>query len=481
MLSKRLFALGLILSPLTALAADPEVTVYNQNFALVKDYETMDLKKGRNVVNMDDAAALVDPTSVHFKSLTDPKGVTVEEQNFRYDLINKANILDRMVGQKIRFYRDKEIKEGILLNPATNIMRNQDYYGGRASYGSNGYSNMSTGEFAVQTAEGILVTNLNDIIIDKLPTGLYPRPTLVWQLFADKPGSHKTEVSYLTDGMNWSCDYVAVISANDDKVDLTGWVTLDNNSGRSYDNAYLKLVAGDVRKLQSANMPVPMMMKADVMGAAESRQSFQEESFFEYHLYTLSQRTSINNRETKQVGLVSAANVPVTKQYQYDPSPVYRTYAPNGNSAGKVTTRIVLTNSVANQLGMALPKGKVRVNKADSSGSLQFVGEDQIDHTPKDEKIELYLGDAFDIVGEQKRTNYRQDNNWTYESFEVSLRNHKKVPVRVDVLGHPYGDWRVTDNSLEFKKDNANQIRFSVSVPADGEQTVNYTVQTKRN
>ncbi len=477
---KRLLALGLLLSSTSAWAVDPEVTVYNQNFALVKDYETMDLNKGRNIVNMDDAAALLDPTSVHFKSLTDPKGVTVEEQNFRYDLINKSNILDKMVGQKIRFYREKEIKEGILLNPATNIMRNDDLYASRAYYGNNNYTNQSTGEFAVQTAEGILVTRLDDIIVEKLPAGLYPRPTLVWQLFADKAGSHKTEVSYLTDGLNWNCDYVAVISPNDDKVDLTGWVTLNNNSGRSYENAKLKLVAGDVRKLQNENMPAPMTLKAEVAGAMDRAQSFQEESFFEYHLYTLDQRTTVNNRETKQVGLVSAANIPVTKRYQFDPQPSYQYYRGSSGKT-KVTTRIVLTNSEANQLGMPLPKGKIRVNKADSSGALQFIGEDQIDHTPRDEKIELYLGDAFDIVGEQTRTNYRQENNWTIESYEVDLRNHKKVPVTVDVLAHPNGDWRISDNNYDFQKDDANTIRFSVNVAANSKQTVRYTVQTKRN
>lgn len=480
-------------------AEDPEVTVYNQNFGLVKDYRTINLEKGTSTVFLDDVAALIDPTSVHFKSLTDPDGVWVKEQNFRYDLINKTNILDKMVGKRIRFHRDGREMEGILLNPVTNMMRSQ----GSRGYGQ-GYHTQNTSEFAVQTREGILLTTLGEILVDELPPGLYPRPTLMWKLGADKGGSHRSEVSYLTDGLDWETTYVAVINEDDSRLDLTGWVTLDNQSGTDYKNARLKLVAGDVRKVQPGNRAGNYAAKAQMAAQMrdEAREGFQEESFFEYHLYTLKDRTDIENRETKQVTLVSAQEIPVEKRYTYDShrdlwnrwilygyADGYGTFDYYYNRPGqgrdtsaykKVNTTLIVKNSEANHLGIPLPKGTVRVNKADSSGSIQFVGEDLIDHTPKDEKIELYIGDAFDLVGEHKRTNYRRDPNWVEESYEIRLRNHKKTPVTIQVVEHLFGDWKIMAKSHEYSKDDAHTITFPVKVPAGGESVVTYTVHISR-
>lgn len=483
--------LGSLLAGSVALAETPEITVYNQNFALVKDYQTLNLKHGVNTIEMDSVAALIDPTSVHFKSLTAPTGVTVEEQNFRYDLINKSNILNRMVGQRIRFMKDNVMKEGILLNPPTTVMRPQDYFSGSSRYGNN-FSTQSTSEFAVKTSDGILLTTLNDILIDQLPSGLYPRPTLVWDLFADKGGAQKSEVSYLTDGLNWWVDYVAVLSADDNKVDLTGWVTLDNQSGATYPEATLKLVAGDVRKLQNQGgntyAAAPMMAKSMMM--EDARREFKEESFFEYHLYTLNQKTTLADKETKQLSLISANEIPVTKKYIFDPDrnggyyPYNTSNRPGEGGAtsqsGKVSIMVNLKNSKDNNLGIPLPKGRVRLNKADSSGMLQFVGEDQIDHTAQNESIELYVGDAFDIVGDKKRTLYREDGNSYDSTYQVTVRNHKKQAVTVNAYQHLYGDWRISGNSQDYKKEDAQTVSFPVSVPAGGETTVTYTVHVKR-
>ena len=484
-------------------ADNPEVTVYNQNFALVKDYRDLSLKNGVNTVFFDDVAAKIDPTSVHFKSLTAPQGVTVLEQNFRYDLISKSNILDRMVGKTIRFRKDGVEKEGILLNPVTNYVRNS-YYNG-ASYESN-YSQNTTSEFAVKTKEGVLLTTLGDVIVDSLPEGLYPRPTLMWKLGASSGGTHHTQVSYLTDGLTWRCDYVAVISPNDDSLDLTGWVSVDNQTGAKYENAKLKLVAGDVRKLNPARnfrAAREMMAKSAINEVDAAAPQFSQEDLFEYHLYTLKDRTTVANNETKQVSLVSANQIPITKRYIYDPDRIsYHNWLSSGWSDGyygtynyygrpgdawsaaaykKVNTLIVLKNSEQNHLGMPLPKGKIRVNKADSSGSLQFIGEDAIDHTPKDEKIELYLGDAFDLVGEKKRSRYRQESSFIEETYEVSLRNHKKSPVTIESTDHLFGDWTMVSNSHPFKKSDSHTVVFPVVIPADGETRITYTVRIKRN
>ncbi|MBX2860454.1 MAG: DUF4139 domain-containing protein [Vampirovibrio sp.] len=484
--------------PLASFAKNPEITVYNQNFALVKDYRTLDLKKGSNVLFMDDVAALIDPTSVHFKSLTAPDSVIVQEQNFRYDLINKTNILDRMVGKKIRFKKDGDVHEGTLLNPVTNFIRRPQL--GR--YASRSHSTQNTSNFAVQTKDGVLLTTLNEILIDKLPPGLYPRPTLMWHLDSGKGGSHQTELSYLTDGMTWNTDYVVTVNKDDSQIDLTGWVTLDNQSGAAFENATLKLIAGDVRKIQNvggmADMAMPMAAMESRMG---QKKQFQEESFFEYHLYTLQHPTTLANRETKQVTLVSANEAPITKKYIYDPdrsqymlwlsgrNSYYGTFNYYANRPGqgrdtrknkKVNTMLILENSKKNNLGMPLPKGRVRVQKADNSGAIQFVGEDLIDHTPEDEKIELYVGDAFDLVGEKKRTRYVKQKDYIEESYQVDLRNHKKSAATIHVTEHLFGDWQMVMNSHKFNKADAHTIHFPVTVPAKGKAMITYTIRIKR-
>lgn len=474
------------LTPFAFSAEGAEITVYNQNFGLVKDYRTLTLQKGETEVSIDDVAALIDPTSVHFKSLTSPKQVSVLEQNFRYDLINRQNILNRLVGSKIRFVKDGTEQSGILLNPATTYTR---YSGYNTSY-STGVRQTNNDVFAVKTANGILVTALDDIIIDKLPEALYPSPQLFLSLNNSKAGAHQTEISYLTDGLNWHTDYVATFSDSGGKstLDLTGWVTLVNQSGASYKNAKLKLVAGDVQKL--SQQPVADAVYAmEARMAKVSQKQFAQEGLFEYHMYTLQRPTDVLNNETKQVTLVSAASIPVSKTYIYDPdkhSPLrwYSNMKPGQGRAtstnNKIATLLKFKNNKASSLGFPLPKGRIRVNMADQSGALQFVGEDTIDHTPEDEEIELFLGNAFDLVGTKKRTRYEQNSNYYQETYEVTLKNHKKEAVNINVIDHISGDWQIKDATLPFHKIDSDTTETIVTVPAKGQKTFQYTVKISR-
>ncbi len=478
-------SIGVSLLSLIALAKGPEITVYNQNFGLVKDYRTLSITKGISEVALDDVAALIDPTSVHFKSLTAPKGVDVLEQNFRYDLINRKNILNRMVGHQIRFTKEGTEYSGILLNPATTYVRNSGY---NVRPYNNSVRQSNNDAFAVQTASGIMITTLDDVIIDKLPEGLYPRPTLAWTLDSTKGGNHETEISYLSDGLNWYTDYVAVLNEANSTLDLTGWVTLDNHSGASYKDAKLKLVAGDVRKLKQPRHEMAYAM-ADMAVRKSAAPQFKEEGLFEYHLYSLQRPTNVNNNETKQVTLLSSMNVPVTKKYIYDPdqhSPLrwYNNMRPGQGRATsrntKVSTLVSFKNKKSNNLGMPLPKGRIRVNLKDSSGSLQFVGEDKIDHTPENEVIELYLGDAFDIVGNKKRTSYEQNHSYYQETYQVSVRNHKAIPITAHVIDHVYGDWEMRNTTTKFTEIDSNTLDMAVAVPAKGSKTITYTIRVNR-
>jgi hypothetical protein len=479
----------------------PEITVYNQNFAMVKDYRQIPLEAGNNQILMDDVAGLIDPTSVLFKSITAPQKVVVKEQNFRYDLISKTAILDRMVGKTIRFRKDNVIKEGILLNPATTYARDTSFY--YNGYQRNSMSPMTASDYAIQTSEGILLTNLGDILVEEIPEGLYPRPTLAWILNTSQAGSHQTQVSYLTDGLNWNCDYVAILSQDDKSLDLQSWVTVKNFSAATYPNSHLKLVAGDVNRVQPQQNHRYMTMKASVMedmaGSAEPQ--FKEEGLFEYHMYTLNGTTTLANNEIKQLSLVTANSIPVEKQFIYDPDRqgyvhwdgytgsfnYYYNKSPGQGSGTspykKVNVSVKFKNTEANRLGIPLPKGKIRVNKADSSGAVQFIGEDQIDHTPKDEWINLYLGDAFDVVAEKKSMKVAKDPNWVEETYQVTLKNHKKEKVTVAVYEHAYGVWKVKDVTPKFEaqKMDSRTVKFDVPVPADGETVLTYTVRIDRN
>ena len=445
------------------------LTIYNQNFALVKEQREMTLDEGINYISVQDVAATIEPNTVAFKSLTDPGSVVVREQNYQYDLISPQTILNKSVGKRVKVRRflngTVQEDEGILLSTADN---------GRV----------------LQTSKGLILNPGGEIEVMELPEGLVSRPTLMWKLEAGKAGANRTEVSYLANQINWSADYVAVVDSQDKNIDLTGWVTLDNRSGATYENASLNLMAGDVRRVQRDGGYAGAEMM-DYKLAAPAAPQFAEKAFFEYHLYTLKEKTTVKDKETKQITLLTAAQVPAKKIYIYDGRKTwwniwaYRSDYRPGESYDvsenkKVNVLLEIMNSKENNLGIPLPKGTIRVYKQEENANQHFVGEDVIDHTPKDEKIRLYLGDAFDIVGEHTRTNFRRISGIEVEeSFQITLRNHKDEAVSIVVVEHLTSDWKILESSHKYFKKDASTVEIPVEVPKDGEVNITYTARTK--
>src|SRR5512136_174878 len=398
-------------APITSTLKDQQtvsVTIYNSNIGLVKDTRLIDLKPGTHELKFMDVAAKIDPTTVHIKSLSNGAGLEVLEQNYEYDLLSPQKLLEKFVGQKVQLAtinpetKREEIFEATLLS----------------TQGGNIF----------QIREKIHVGHPGRIVLSRIPENLISQPTLVWMLENKISKPQKLEASYLTSGINWKADYVAVLNKLDTMVDLTGWVTIDNRSGATYQNALLKLVAGDIHRVQ----PEMKMDYARPMAAAkEASQQFKEESFFEYHLYTLDRRTTVKDNQTKQMTLLDANQVPIKKLFIFSGSPQYYYYqmdqSPNKQ---KIGVFLEMENSKPNNLGIPLPKGTIRVYKEDKDGSLQFVGEDRIDHTPKDEKFKIKIGEAFDVVGERVQTDYKHLGRNLFEvAFEVSMRNHKDEDI----------------------------------------------------
>ncbi len=448
-----------------AKSAGVDITVYNQNVALVKDKRTLALKQGMNQVRFSDVAAQIDPTSVQFTSLTDPSGTRVLEQNYAYDIVGTQKIIQKYLDQNIALVTEDGTKySGKLLSGADDIILQGD-------------------DGQVTTVK---LTRVREVKFPQLPGGLITKPTLIWSLNAGRDGNQDAQVTYLTNGINWKANYVIVVNAPDTAMNLNGWVTIDNQSGATYEDARLKLVAGDVRRLA----PVPAAKEMDGLRAAPTATAasqFVEQSLFEYHMYTLQRATTISNRETKQIEFTTSANVPINKLFVYDGASNLRFYgyALTDSSYGKtsntkVAVMIEFKNSEQNSLGMPLPKGTIRVYKQDSDGGNQFIGEDNIDHTPKDETIRLNIGNAFDVVGERTQMNFKKVNDKTIEeTYQIKLRNHKKETVQVRAVEHLFrwSNWQILQSSTDYSKLDAQTIEFRVNVPPDGEQTVNYTVR----
>jgi hypothetical protein len=309
---------------------------------------------------------------------------------------------------------------------------------------------------------------LRNVEMGSLPGGLVVRPTLVWNVLSDREGEERAEISYLTNQINWHAEYVAVVNASDTRLEMDGWVSLDNRSGASYENAKLKLVAGDVRRVQPP--PVAYRLAEDQMARAGApAPEFEERGFFEYHIYVLDTPATVADRETKQLALFPSAEAGVKKILTYD----------GRRDPTKVAVQLEFENSRDNGLGMALPAGTVRVFKEDDDGALEFAGEDRIDHTPRDETVRLTVGNSFDVVGERTRTDYRKVGNRAQdETFEIQIRNHKDEPVQVTVVEHLSGDWKILSAEPEYEKKDSHTVEFPLTVPADGEVTVTYSVRT---
>jgi len=437
---------------------DVSITVYNQNFGLVREVRNLDLANGRVALEFGDVAEHIQPETVHIKSLSGGK-LNVLEQNYRYDLLSPQKLLEKYVGRNIRVYRWNE-KAG-----KDDVVDAQ----------------------VLAVSQGTVLKIGNEITYDypgrlafpEVPKNLIAKPTLVWMLDSGAP-KQKVEVTYLTQSMNWEADYVFVINDSDTAGDLTGWVTLHNQSGTSYENARLKLVAGDVQRLQR-NYRDEGAAYAKTAEEAPAKPQFREEGFFEYHLYTLERPTTLLNNEQKQVTLLEGRGVKVDKHLIfYGAAHYYRGRYGQVVSNQKVGVYLDIENKETNKLGMALPKGTVRVYKADKSGQQQFIGEDNIDHTPRDEKLRIKMGEAFDVVGDRKQMDWKTLGSCTSEStWEISLRNHKDTDVDVELYEPVGGDWEIVQSSHPATKKDAHTFTFKPHIAKRGEVKVTYKVRIK--
>jgi len=423
------------------------ITVYNNNLAVVKDLRKLDLKKGIFELDYRNVASKIDPTSVHFKSITAPEKVNILEQNYEFDLVSTSKIAQK--------YLDKEIS--VYLKAGTELK------GKLISYE---FDNL-----ILQTENGriksLSKSNIVDIDFPALPEGLITKPTLVWKIENSKPGNHKTEVSYMTSGMKWHAEYVAVAKENDKKLELNAWVSIENRSGATYPEAKLKLIAGDVHKVEQPRYrrDSERMMLAAV---AKAEPQFEEKEFFEYHMYTLNRKSTLKNNQVKQISLFPVTEASVKKIFTFEPRLDNK----------KVRVNLEFINSKNNGLGMPLPAGKVRVYKEDpADNSLEFIGEDKIDHTPKNEKIKLFLGNAFDIKAERSMIDKKSTSKRSHEeTWQIKIRNHKKSDIEVLVIERFYGFWEVIESTLEYNKVNVNTLHFLVNVAKDQESILTYTI-----
>jgi hypothetical protein len=429
------------------------ITIYNSNLGLVKDVRELELPRGVHDLWFEGVAASIDPTSVHIRSLTAPDALGVLEQNFEFDLIEPAKLMEKYVGKTVELVRYTENGEEI-----------------RASAKLLGTS----GGYVYEIDGKVAVNPAGRVVLPSLPEGLIARPSLVWML-DNRRDRHTVEASYLTGGINWKANYVAVLDKDDKKTDLSGWVTIDNRSGTTYENATLKLVAGDVNRVREERRLVSYDTMAE---AAPKAAQFQEESFFEYHLYTLSRPATVRNNQTKQISLLSAADVGVKKSFVYAPARGYwraRKGGPDRNT--KVGVFVSLDNTEKNKMGMPLPKGVLRVYKKDKDGALQFIGEDRIDHTPRDETIRIKMGDAFDVVAERVQTDFQvlSSGHLYRSSYKVTIRNHKDEDIVVQVVERLTGDWTIERKSHDYEKESSHRIRFDVPVEANASAELTYT------
>jgi len=440
------------------------ITVYNSNLGLVRETRRIQLSSGSIALRFADVTAQIRPETVHLSSLTAPASLRILEQNYQYDLLNPGKLLDKFVGKEI-----------------TLVLRH--FQNNTESYEPVQATLLSNNAGQVWRINGQIVinpSNIAEIRFPDVPKNLVATPTLVWDVENRDPVSQIIEASYLTNGMNWRADYVLLVDANDAKGDLQGWVTLTNGSGASFEDARLQLVAGDVNRISEERT----YALAGVMNrkAATDEAQFQEQGFFEYHLYTLQRTATIRDNETKQVSLLEASGFDVKKEFVVNGQ---RMYYLNYNNPGqpikeKVGVYMQFRNSQQNKLGMPLPAGTIRLYKKDDKGNQQFIGEDRIDHTPKDEDVRVKVGDAFDIVAERKQTDYRVIARNVYEyGYEIKIRNHKDGPVNVIVNEPIGGDWEMLSATFEAKKTAAFAAQFTVPVAKDGEATLAYRVRVR--
>ena len=428
------------------------VTVYNSDIALVRDVRNLQLPRGTFDLRYMDIAATVNPATVHIRSTTEPARVSVLEQNYEYDLLDPDKLLRKYVGRDVTLVRDGEATRARLLS----------------------YNTGPIWQIDRQIVTGVAADQYR---FPEVPDNLYTRPTLIWTLQNDGQSRHRVEASYLAQRLAWNADYVLTVTRDDKSADLDGWVTVTNGSGTAFRNARLQLVAGDLNRIrQMANEAI-----LDTAGQrAPAASPMAVESFSDYHLYTVARKTTINNAETKQISMLTGTGVPIQKRYLVEGQQYYYRNASHPGSPIKDVVRVYYQwkNDEKSGLGMPMPAGNVRVYQADSKGGIQFVGEDRIGHTPKDESLQLHIGNAFDVVCERKQIDFEKIAEATYEiEYEITLRNHKTSPVAVEVNEPIGGTWRMLQSSHEWTKTDAFAARFVVPVAPDGTSVLKYRVR----
>ena len=440
------------------------VTIYNNDLALVKDQRKVHLDAGLNRLAWRDVAARMQPETALLRNLGEAKGFGLREQHFDFDLLTPEKLLEKYVGKQVAV---------IKTNPATGTESRE-----------NATVLAANGGTVLKFADRIETGVPGRLAFAALPDNLRDKPTLVMSVVNPKTRVQKLELSYLTGGLSWRADYVAQLSAQDTRLDLNGWVTLTNQSGATFPNARLQLVAGDVNRVSETLPPTAMAMRMEKNVAAEA-QPLTQENLFEYHLYTLDRPTTLAEQQTKQVALLSATNIPVRKSLELRGAEYYYqgSYGELGQKL-KAAVFVEFENKGAG-LGVPLPKGVMRVYKKDSAGALQFIGEDRIDHTPKNERVRLKLGEAFDVTADKKQTDFqkiagsgRHDN--VFESaYQITLKNAKSQPVTVKVFEPMPGDWQVLAESLPHTKEAAGTAMWQVPVAAEGKTVLTYRVRVK--
>ncbi len=441
-----------------------QVTVYNSNIGLIKDQRNITLVKDIQELHFMDVAANIIPTSVSIRCIDEENCIEVWEQNYEYDLINPSKLLDKYIGKEVRLF-------------------SKNYHTGQEEIITAEVLANNGGSPVFRIGGEITFNHPGRIIFPEMPKDLISKPTLVWLLKSQRQGKREIESAYLTSNITWHANYVLKINERDDRADLTGWVTIENNSGATYRNANLKLVAGDVQRIQTTGYRKDSseMLRA----SAPAMPQMQEQDFFEYHIYTLGRKTTLKNNQNKQIVMIETQNIPLTKEYIYQgANPYYFTsrYADRLTNT-KVEVMVGLQNKRDHNLGVPLPKGIVRVYKYDqdrSDRSLQFIGENHIDHTPKNERISLKVGNAFDIAASRKQTEWTKIANNLYESsYEISLRNQKKEDITVKVVERIPGSWKILKSSHEYIKQDSSTVHFMIPVERDKESKLTYSVRVE--
>jgi hypothetical protein len=450
-----------------AAAAGVALTVYNQGTALVRDRRPFNLQAGINELSFSDVAAAIDPTSVLIKSIDRPGHLKVLEQNYEFDLVGAAALLRKYLGQPISVVsKDGTLYEGTLLSSRDDIvMQDED------------------GKVRI-----LKLDNIQEFSFPELPEGLITKPTLIWHVAADEAGQQDLELTYLTGGINWQADYVLLLAPDEHRLDLDGWITLTNTSGAGYRDAQLKLIAGDLQRLAQAGLSARDLAMEALPQPTQAAVAQRE--FFEYHLYEIPRPVTVKDNETKQVEFVSAAGVAAGKFFVYDglqcrSNPWYcqfSGYAQSDPSYGVASNPkvMVMVEFDSQDVDADLPAGRVRVYKQDTDGAALLVGEDAIDHTPKGEHVRLYVGDAFDIVGERLQTDFRRPSEHSLEEgFQITLRNHKDEAVEVRVVEHlsRWSEWKILRSSDSYTKLDSSTIEFRLQIPANGETQLSYEVR----